>query len=103
MSQENMEVVRKPLRVRERSRRTLDERLALRFPGVVAVTARLIARLRPGSDLRQALLRRGMRLGAEAYNRRDLNAVVVGWHPDFAFAGERGGFPGGQRSDVIRG
>jgi hypothetical protein len=35
MSQENAEIVRKPLRVRERSNRTPDQRLFLRFPRLV--------------------------------------------------------------------
>jgi ketosteroid isomerase-like protein len=39
----------------------------------------------PGSRLRQATLWRGVRLGVEAYNRRDLDAVVVGWHPEFEY------------------
>ena len=51
MSQENMEVVRQPLRVGERSRRTLDERLSLRFPRLVAASSRLIAKLPPRSRL----------------------------------------------------
>ena len=79
MSQENVEVVRKPLRVRERSRRTLDQRLSLRFPGLAAAFLRRILKLPPSSRLRQATLWRGVRLGLEAYNRRDLDAVVIGW------------------------
>ena len=38
MSQENVEFVRKPLRVRERSSRTLDQRLSLRFPRLAAAS-----------------------------------------------------------------
>jgi hypothetical protein len=38
---ENVEMVRKPLRVRERSSRTLDQRFFLRFPRVNAAFARL--------------------------------------------------------------
>ena len=66
MSQENVEVVRKALRVRERSSRTLDQRLGLRFPRLGAasgrLTGRLIGRLSPRSRLRQAALWRGVRL-----------------------------------------
>src|ERR671932_1477045 len=43
------QMVRKPLQVRPRSRRTLDQRLWLRFPRLAAATHRLIARLEPGS------------------------------------------------------
>jgi ketosteroid isomerase-like protein len=85
MSQENVEVVRKPLRVRERSRRTLDQRLSLRFPRMAAANSRRIAKLPPGSRLRQATLWRATRLGLEAYNRRDPDAVVIGWHPEFEY------------------
>jgi hypothetical protein len=83
MSQENVEAVRKPLSARERSSRTLDQRLFLRFPRLAAATFRLIIKLPPGSRLRQAALWRAARLGVEAYNRRDLDAVAIGCHPDF--------------------
>ena len=85
MSQENVEIVRKPLRVRERSRRTLDERLALRFPRLAAASARMVSKLPPGSRIRQAAAGRAIRLGVEAYNRRDLDAVVVGWDREFEY------------------
>ena len=82
MPQENVEVVRKPLRVREQSRRTLDQRLALRFPRVAAMQARLIGRLSPRSRLRQAAVWRGTRLAAEAFNRGDLDVYLLAFHPD---------------------
>jgi ketosteroid isomerase-like protein len=85
MSQENTKVVRQPLRVRERSSRTLDERLSLRFPRLAVAYGRLIAKLQPRSRLRQASLCRAARLAMEAYNRRDLDAVVIGWHPNFEY------------------
>jgi len=80
-----VEIVRKPLRVRARSRRTLDERLSLRFPRLAAAFLRQILKLPPSSRLRQATLWRGMRLGLEAYNRRDLDAVVIGWDAKFEY------------------
>jgi ketosteroid isomerase-like protein len=85
MPQENVEIVRKPLRVRERSSRTLDQRLSLRFPRLAAANARLIGKLPPGSRLRQAAVWRSTRLVLEAYNRRDLDAVVIGWHSEFEY------------------
>ncbi len=85
MSQENVEIVRKPLGARERSSRTLDQRLLLRFPRLAAAYLRLIDKLPPGSRLRQAAVWRGVRLGLEAYNRRDLDAAVIGWHPGFEY------------------
>src|SRR5205085_7573646 len=81
----NVEFVRKPLRVREQSRRTLDQRLALRVPPLAAAGARLIGRLAPRSRLRQAFLWRAWRLGLEAYNRRDLDVVAVGFQPDLEY------------------
>ena len=78
-------IVRKPLRVRERSRRTLDQRLLLRFPSLAAAWFRLIGRLPPSSRLRQAALWRGIRIGLEAYNRRDLAVVAAGFHPELEY------------------
>jgi hypothetical protein len=85
MSKGNVEVVRRPLRVREISGRTIDQRLLLRFPRLTAAYVRLIARLSASSRLRQAAIGRGVRLGVEAYNRRDLEAAVVGWDPGFEY------------------
>jgi ketosteroid isomerase-like protein len=85
MSRERGQIVRKPLRVRERSRRSLDQRLLLRFPGLAAASVRLVGKLPPSSRLRQGALWRAVRLAAEAYNRRDLAAVVIGWQPDFEY------------------
>ena len=80
-----MTVVRKPLRVRERSSRTLDQRLAVRFPRLSAVSFGLFDRLPPRSRVRQALLWRSVRLAIEAYNRRDLAAASAGFHPDLEY------------------
>jgi ketosteroid isomerase-like protein len=86
MSQENMEVVRKPLRVGEQASRTLDQRLALRFPRLADAYARFVLqRLPPTSRVRQASVWRGSRLGMEAFNRRDIDAAVSYGHPDFEY------------------
>ena len=85
MSHEDVEVVRTPLRVRETSSRTVDQRLCLRFPRLAAAYLRLIGRLRPGSRVRRGALQRGIRLAVEAYNRRDLEVVVIGYHPDLEY------------------
>jgi hypothetical protein len=55
------QIVRKPLRVREGSRRTLDQRLALRFPRLAAANARLIGKLPLGSRHAEALEAVGLR------------------------------------------
>lgn len=80
-----MTVVRKPLRVRERSSRTVDQRLAIRFPALSAASSGLVSRLPPRSPIRQALLWRTVRLAIEAYNRRDLVAASAGFHPDLEY------------------
>jgi hypothetical protein len=85
MSQANVEAVRQPLRVPERSRRTLDQRLTLRFPGLAAAFARLVFSLPPRSRLRKAAVSRVVRLALEAYNRRDLDAVATSFHPDLEY------------------
>ena len=77
------QIVRTPLTVRARSSRTLDQRLGIRFPRMSALLARLaIGRLPPTSRVRQAVLQRAVRLAVEAYNRRDLDAVVINYPPD---------------------
>jgi ketosteroid isomerase-like protein len=80
-----MAMVRKALRVGDRSSRTLDERMFIRFPRLAAASYRRIARLPPTSRLRQAALWRGVRLAVEAYNRGDLAAAAVGFHPDLEY------------------
>ena len=78
--------MRKPLRVRERSSRPLDQRLTLRFPRLAdAYTRFVIARLPPTSRFRQVAVWRATRLGMEAFNRRDVDAAVSYGHPDFEF------------------
>lgn len=49
MPQEKGEVMRKPLRVRQHSSRTFDQRLAVRFPRLAAAYIRLIFRMPPTS------------------------------------------------------
>ena len=86
MSQENVEFVRKSLRVRDQSSRPLDQRLALRFPRLADAFARLIiGHLPPTSRVRQAAVWRGSQLGMEAFNRRDVDAAVSYGHADFEF------------------
>ena len=88
MSQESVEVVRQPVRVSERMGRTLDERILLRFPWLADAVARLLSKLPPRSRFRRAALGRAAKLGSEAYNRRDLDALVLGYHQDLEY------FPG---------
>jgi ketosteroid isomerase-like protein len=89
MSRQNPEIVRTPLRLDQGSRRAPDERFAVRFPRLAAVNALRISKLPPGSRIRQAALSRTARLSMQAYNRRDLDAVVIGWQPDFEYRPDR--------------
>jgi ketosteroid isomerase-like protein len=85
MAQEKVGVVRIPLGPWEGSSRTLDQRVSLRFPRVAAATVRRVGTQRPGSRVRTAVLVRAVRLSLAAYNRRDLDAVVIGWDPGFEY------------------
>jgi hypothetical protein len=85
MSQKNVEIVRRPLQVREHSSRTLDQRLFLRFPRLAKGLYRRLFAMPPRSRLRQAAVWRAARLGVEAYNRRDMDAVGIGYHPEFEY------------------
>jgi ketosteroid isomerase-like protein len=77
--------VRRPLSVRDQSRRTLDQRLAIRFPALVPRNAALIAGRSPRSRLRQWLVRRIARGCLEAYNRRDLMAASLAFAPELRY------------------
>lgn len=79
------QAVRQPIRVREDSRRTLDQRLLLRFPSLLPPYGRLVARLAPSSRLRKALVSMATRRGMEAFNRRDLDAATIGAVPEFEY------------------
>jgi hypothetical protein len=85
MSQKNVDVVRRPIPVREGSTRTVDQRLLLRFPALAHTLARQVDRLPPRSRLRQAILWRATRLGVEAFHRRDYDVIVLTHHPDCEF------------------
>ena len=89
MSQENVEIVRQPLQGRTRSSRALDERLALRFPALTRANTRLLSKLPPTSRLRRAALSRAALLSLWAYNRRDPEAAVAAWDPDFEYCPDR--------------
>src|SRR5687767_11417625 len=85
MSHVSRQVVRKPVRLRQGKSRAFEQRLFARVPWLAAPALRLVARLPPSSRVRQALMWRGIRVSAEAFNRRDLDALVPTRHPDFEF------------------
>ena len=87
MSLENVEivpaarVVLRPLSERARQRRTLDQRLFLRFPALYRRLSDASMRLPPRSRLRRLMLARAVGLAYAAANRRDFDLVLVGWDP----------------------
>jgi hypothetical protein len=87
MSPENVEsvpgarVVLRPLSERARQRRTLDQRLILRFPAFYRLLSGVLMRLPPRSRLRRSMLARAVGLAYAAANRRDFDLVLVGWDP----------------------
>jgi hypothetical protein len=103
MPPEEVKVVRMPLTVRERSHRTLDQRIYLRFPRLAHAVLRLIAKLPPRSRLRQSAVLRGARLATEAYNRRDMDAVGIGYHPEFEYRPARNWVEAGMLEPSYRG
>ena len=87
MSQENVENVRGTRialpRLSERAsrRRSLDQRLYVRFPVLFRLFADAFQRLPPRSRLRRLMLARSVGLAYAAANRRDFDVVLVGWDP----------------------
>jgi len=79
------DAVRRPLFVRESSRRAPDERLALRLRRLVLGFWRLVLRLPPKSRFRQTLVWRANRLAYEAFNRHDFEALLALCHPEAEF------------------
>ena len=92
MSQENVgasmaEVVRTPIGPNARlpTRRTIEERLMVRWPGAWAPLSRAVNRLPPRSRLRRSLLRRNALSGWGAWVRGDLDLCVVRFAPDWHY------------------
>jgi hypothetical protein len=82
-----MEVIRTAIGPEARlpTRRTLEERLMVRWPGVWASAARAVQALPPRSRLRRVLLRRNALSGWGAWVRGDLDLCVVRFAPDYHY------------------
>jgi ketosteroid isomerase-like protein len=89
MSKENVEPVegvRTRVTVRSKTtRRTLDERIFVRFPALARVVISAWSRLPPRSRLRRALLSRVIRHGNEAGNRRDFELQLLFLDPEIEY------------------
>lgn len=87
MSQETLEIARAaritlpPHSERASQRRSLDERLFIRFPGLYRLLAGAFMRLPPRSRLRRLMVARRVWRAYAAANRRDFDSVLVGWDP----------------------
>src|ERR671915_562539 len=85
MSHENVAIAPKarialpPLSERASLRRSLDQRLFVRFPALYRLLADAFMRLPPRSRLRRLMLARSVGLAYAAANRRDFDVVLVGW------------------------
>ena len=64
------------------TRRTLDERLFVRWPDIYAALSRAVLRLPPRSRLRRALHRRALLSGWASWARGDLDLNLVPFAPD---------------------
>jgi ketosteroid isomerase-like protein len=80
MREETADVVRVQMAPTAHTHRRLVERLALRFPRFVGPIAAFVWRL--PARMRRALVQRFVRIGWEAFNRQDLDAAFVLYHPD---------------------
>jgi hypothetical protein len=67
------------------TRRTLDERFTVRWPGAWAALSRALNRLPPRSRLRRALLRQSALSGWGAWVRGDLDLCLVRFAPDYHY------------------
>ena len=85
MPQENVvRAVRYPVSLpsaRAGQRRTLDERLFVRFPALYRLFAERVTRLPLGSRLRRMMLTRIAGRGTAAANRRDFDVLLYGFDP----------------------
>lgn len=88
MSQSDVETARaarfplEPVSERAAQRRTLDERLRVRFPSPFRRVGAALERLAPRSRLRQSLLARSMTRAYAAANRRDFELVLTFSDPE---------------------
>src|SRR3954466_8450372 len=103
MSQENVEpdAYRQRLRCRGRPRRSLDERIATRFPAIATSLTARVSRLPPSSKLRQRLLARAVCRGFAALQRGDFETALGSlYDADVEWHGAAGGLDEGR---VLRG
>ena len=69
-------------RLRPHSRRTIQDRLALRLPRITNLIKTWVSRLPPESRLRQTLISRAIRENAQALNRGDYEVFLTAYDPE---------------------
>jgi ketosteroid isomerase-like protein len=91
MTQENVEIVGgvltalPPLSESASQRRTLDERVLVRFPDLARPLAAAVMRRPPQSRLRRLALTRAMRRAYAAANRRDFDVIRAAHDPEHEY------------------
>jgi ketosteroid isomerase-like protein len=96
MSEENVETLRgvrialPPLSERASQRRSLDERLFVRFPAASRLLAGRLMRLPPRSRLRRLMLARSALRGLAAVNRRDFEVFFLAFEDDIDYRPAQG-------------
>src|SRR3954451_7616199 len=103
MSQKNVEssAYRQRLKCGEQPRRSLDERIATRFPAIATALTVRVSRLPPSSKLRQRVLARAVCRGFAALQRGDFEVALGNFYdPDVEWHGAAGGLDEGR---VLRG
>ena len=87
MSERNVGVRTLVVASAEPTRRTLDERVFVRFPALVRALLFVYGRLPPGSRVRRAFTARSLRRFAAAFNRGDVEVLLPFLHPQVEFEG----------------
>ena len=90
MSEARPDVLRESISWSARPHRGFAERLALRYPRLLASFSRAIWRMPRRSRLRRAVLRRALERGWEGMNRADLDVGLALYHEDVESAFEPG-------------
>ena len=105
MSEENVGVMggmRTPMTVPSESRRrTLDERIFVRFPTLRRSLASFWSRLPPRSRLRRAITSRFVRRAAAAANRRDFELFLLNFEPEFEMSFDESAVGGFVPPDLV--
>jgi ketosteroid isomerase-like protein len=91
MAQEKVEltpgarIALRPMSEPARRRRTLDQRIYVRFPILYRLLADAVSRLPPRSRVRRLILARSVALAYAAANRRDFDVVLIGIDPHIEY------------------